>query len=312
MRRIPESSRPARSGFTLVELLVVIGIIALLVSLTAAAVMRVRRKATELQMRSDISQLSSSVTQFNVEYSVDHFPSVIILKNDLTTYNLGNVVEKESLLFLKRVWPRLQSQIYTANLFPATDARYSLGWFPDDPAAALTSSYTLTGDECLVFFLGGIQKSGACIGFSANANNPTIYNTATASGTRKQLFDFPTSRLKAASNGPLVFLDPQGTMPYAYFSNYGIDNGYNRYAAVLGASDCPSLVANGAYKDANGTYYNKSSFQIICAGTDKEFGQAPNGIWDSKSGLPFAAGASDPGYDDLSNFHDRIMGAGTQ
>ena len=135
MRRIPETSRPARSGFTLVELLVVIGIIALLVSLTAAAVMRVRHKATELQMRSDISQLSASVTQFNVEYHVDHFPSVIILKNDLTTYNLGNLVEKESLLFLKRVWPRLQSQIYTANLFPATDARYSLGWFPDDPAA---------------------------------------------------------------------------------------------------------------------------------------------------------------------------------
>ncbi len=302
MRRNPESSRTARAGFTLIELLIVIGIIAVLVSLTAAAVMRVRYKAFELQIRNDISQLSTATQQFNVENNVDYFPSRIRLRND-GAYDIANAnpliaqYEKESYTFLKRVWPRLWT-------------RGAVNWFPDSPGQPY---YDLTGEQCLVFFLGGIQQNGTCLGFAVNVADPTVLT-----GSRKQLFDFPVARLLPVSNGnyaPLVFLDPLKERPYAYFSCYGTDNGYNRYWSLFGA-DSPSI-AGGAYYDLPQSlatppktiFYNKGSFQIICAGIDKTFG--PGGAWDARSGTPFQQGA-DGGYDDLSNFHDKIMGSGAQ
>ena len=57
MRRTP--NRPARrAGFTLVELLVVITIIAILFALTSAAVVKALGKMDEVRTRNDISQLA--------------------------------------------------------------------------------------------------------------------------------------------------------------------------------------------------------------------------------------------------------------
>jgi hypothetical protein len=274
----------------------------------------VRNKAFELQITSDIRQLDTMVQQFHVEWKVDHLPSRIVLRND-GAYNMANPLEKDSAIFLKKMWPRLQFPVYTANVVPATDPRYSLGWFPDDAAATPTSAYVLSGEQCLVFFLGGIQQGGACRGFSANASNPTIYNAATASGSRKQLFDFPSARLAPGVGGPLVYLDAMGTAPIAYFSSYAVDNGYMRY----GSSDCfnipagyPAVAPLGIapyYDPTTNVYYHKNGYQIISAGVDKTFGAG--GGWDAKSGMPYALGGN-VGFDDIANFHDRVLGAGAQ
>jgi len=59
-----------RNGFTLVELLVVIAIIAILASLTGAAVQKVRERGRDVQCRSDITQLGAAISQFKARFGV--------------------------------------------------------------------------------------------------------------------------------------------------------------------------------------------------------------------------------------------------
>jgi hypothetical protein len=175
----------------------------------------------------------------------------------------------------------------------------------------------LEGDQCLVFFLGGI---GGTHGFSTNGANPAQNpnanpnpNPALAWGDRvAPFYEFNPSRLmdpklvvptRPSSPAFPVYIDPYRKMPFEYFSSYKQRNGYGRYSATFGNSDC-SLVPNGAYNDGATppNYYDPEGFQIISAGRDKLFG--PGGAWTqvTASTMPQA------GRDDLTNFYDKLMG----
>ncbi len=331
MRRRFGSERLRRPGFTLVELLVVIAIIAILVSLTAAAVMKARLKGYEVQNRNNIQQLSTSIQGLVSKTGVDFIPSTIVLRNDLG-YNLSNQTDAASFMYLKRLWPRLQ--LPNPSL-PASATNF-INWCPNDSGAAFNSAYVLQGDQCLVFFLGGIQLTNAsgvnaCIGFSTNATNPVPMNLAQYMGNGGQFtapfFDFPVGQLVAVTSANenlrsskfYTFLDPYGS-PYAYFSSRGNAGGLNNaYAA-----DCsllPVLNANGVlvsganvipYQHIPATnqqtnFYNPQGFQIISAGYGSSFDT--NGVWDYKTGNPFVA-ASVAGYYSLTNFSQFVLGAG--
>ena len=333
MRRIPQTPRPARAGFTLIELLVVIAIIAVLIGLTGAAVMRARTKGDEVKNRSRISQMSSAVQSFTSKTGKDFIPSRILLRND-GNYNLANAFELASLQYLKSLWPRLQFPVYNTGV-PVTDPAFSLGWCPDDPAAALGSAYMLEGDQCVVFFLGGMQRNRACMGFANNTSNPTLVN-ATAS---PPYMDFPTADLWPKFSDPLPppsptraqyfmsYLDPYG-LPYAYFSSRSFSPavapfnvppftlpGYNPNdcagLAVISMMLTQTSTQPGPCFEPSGKFYNRDGFQIFSAGSKKLYGPgALSGLpWDSGTGMPYSPGF--PGYDNMSNFHQRIMGAGS-
>jgi hypothetical protein len=195
----------------------------------------------------------------------------------------------------------------------------------------------LHGDQCLVFFLGGVQvvQNGVngCQGFSTNPQdpgftnplNPTIPPLKFTPGIgpfmqfkANQLAGPYTDTLggggwvrNADPMGFFVYKDPWST-PYGYFSSYKSRNGYNRYGTGANC-DCPALLPatspligaslpGGAYNDGT-NYQNAESVQIISAGANGLFG--PGGIWSA----PNASAIGANGQDDLCNFHDKIMGA---
>jgi len=317
MRRHPNLARPARPGFTLVELLVVIAIIAVLVSLTAAAVIRARLMAEVVKNRHNISQMATAIQGFSSKTQVDYIPSRIILYNDLSRYLAAGAtpLERMSLTYLLQVWPRLGKQAgvpnraYTADLVPPNDPRYSLGWCPDDPNASLNSAYELEGDQCIVFFLGGIQFGRSCQGFGVDKTNPTCIggyppNKALLK-TDAPFMDFPIESLAYAGVASatragtfLSYLDPYG-QPYAYFSSRSFGRRYRttdpQYQAGLDAAyangpgyarlDCNGLLNNdntpanlAPYFEpypagaSQVKFYARDSYQIISAGPDKKFG----------------------------------------
>jgi prepilin-type N-terminal cleavage/methylation domain-containing protein len=137
-----------------------------------------------------------------------------------------------------------QSNSYTSTLTTASPPAFS----------AAPAFITLEGDQCLVFFLGGIVLANAgstpappftCDGFSYDAFNPAKPR-ATPQEQRATFYNFDSPRLTLInyndyiSAGPVnnqigsfvnrfpSYQDSQGT-PLIYFSSYRLTNGYNRY-----------------------------------------------------------------------------------
>jgi prepilin-type N-terminal cleavage/methylation domain-containing protein len=334
-----------RSGFTLVELIVVIAVIVILMSLLTAGIMRAYSKMNEAQARSDISQLATSLQAFMGEYQVNHVPSRLALREDGRYGDNPNstiaAIELETESYLKRLWPRLVTAGRTGNPPPNSRTPLPNTNFTDwngDGAYNSGATYILEGDQSLVFLLGGIQRPDVTntfktpSGFSTNPQNPTLFTA----GTKGPFYEFKRSRLAMVNHSQtgnsqfLSYNDPWGT-PYLYFSSSRGGNDYwvgpnNNFST----SDCPSAPRYDDHPDLGGSvvgpvlpypeailnggvrFHNPNSFQIISAGKDQVFGSCitSGGAWYWK---PNAGYRQDhPGADDMSNFHGRLLGSTTE
>jgi prepilin-type N-terminal cleavage/methylation domain-containing protein len=313
--KLVQRKQTRRAAFTLIELLVVIAIIAILVSLTAAAVVRALNNGNMLVARSDISQLSNAVGAFKQRFGV-YPPSRLRLAMTPQDYPTGTAYDAQlsgdSIQFIQRCFPRFYDN-WTKN----NNANY---WGPSIPSGKYLD---LEGEQCLVFCLGGVQGSTngipGVIGFSTNPSDPM-----NITGDRiAPFFDFnaKSNRLNTSIGPFFAFNDPWGT-PYAYFSSGKRRNGYNAYYAPPPAtpaaaqqSDCTTLGV-WPYGDPNNNYLNADSFQIISAGPDKTFGQgsnltlSPPPTWSQTiAGSTGVVAPGTAGLDDLSNFYEKALGA---
>jgi prepilin-type N-terminal cleavage/methylation domain-containing protein len=281
-----------RTGFTLIELIVVVAIIAVLVSLLAAGVMAYMRKIPDINTVNEIRQLAVGVEAFKTKYKV-YPPSTITLSN------IQANIDATSLAYIYAIWPRID---VTQTSWPATPV-------------------TLRGDQCLVYFLQGPAGTG----FSTNPQNPTQLT----GGRVGPFFTFDQGRLVFYPTGAAVpsYVDPylkatttfpNGT-PYAYFSSGRSTNGYSPL-------DCSALGVSAYYQagTAPPQYYNASTFQIISAGRDGVFGPgtapaAPGTPWSPVNApnyemIPGSAvnylGVPGNGLDDYSNFYESQLGVG--
>lgn len=326
--------RPAfpgqRTGFSLVEVLVVIAVLATLAGLITAGVMAVVGTTTGTKNANDINQMVIAMETFKAKFGCYPISKVRLLNSgayDVSQNAKGqpnNPLDFESQAFLRKLWPNLK--------------------FPVDWSGGTSNlgDWTLEGDQCLVFFLGGIPSANPAgvIGFADSPTNPTALP---AQGVNRlgPFFRFTTSRLvlmHGATNPFYSYNDVYGTpskaSPFAYFAATGQQNRYNPYfsfpyGATIGAapvSDCDTLGAMPYYAPAvpGGAtqYQNPSSYQIISSGADQAFGSttANKGvIWNSSgSGATFnlqngGAAVSPPfgGMDDRTNFCPNILSAGT-
>jgi hypothetical protein len=256
-------------------------IIALMLSLLMAGVNRVRVAAKRHSAHTEIRELASGVGSFKQKFNVDYIPSRIMLREDgLYVLNgpdpVQNKLELDSINWLKTAWPFLT--------FP-------VDW--NQNGTADTTPVVLEGDQCLVFFLGGINEGGQLTGFSMNKRNPMDATTQQRIGP---FIQFQVDRLVARTATPAgaagfrSYIDPWKAQPYLYFTSYGKQAGYRAGDAALGVTPyVDPATLKGKLIDG---------FQIISAGEDKLFG--PGG-----ANLP----ATGVGEDDIANFSQGTLGS---
>jgi hypothetical protein len=182
--------------------------------------------------------------------------------------------DPESMSFLYRCWPNINRGSLTAA-----------GW----PRGMLT------GEEALVFLLGGMVQDGKCVGFSTDPRNPAQYG-----GDRiGPFFDFGPDRLQMTGQNRYVYWDSfQTRTPYVYFSAKRTPGGDPYY-------NLSSTGAQPYRASPGGPYWKEDSFQILCAGADGKFGGRD--YWRADAAAQIYP-RNHPGYDDLANFYDKRLG----
>jgi prepilin-type N-terminal cleavage/methylation domain-containing protein len=207
-----------RSGFTMIELIVVILIILALAALLLPAVMSALGRANFVSQVDDMGKLTAALEAFKSKYGM--YPPSRVRLREGTPYNTNEGFDAHSLKVLKQIWQGFNPETVagtagdpnTTSAFPIGDPRRRVYlWCCDVPGKAQdptqwTQTYELEGDECLVFFLGGIAEFDRSLpnptivmhGFTKRANDPSgIPNAAVpATNTREApLVEFQAARL---------------------------------------------------------------------------------------------------------------------
>ena len=251
-----------RTGFTLIELLIVIAIIGILIGFLVPAVGGAMKRARVTSVRAEISQLETAIGRFRSVYNMDPPSSIALWENPANnngwTSASPSVAAISSRAVIRQLWPQF-------NFAAARDLNGN-GNTTDAPI-------TLSGGECLVFFLGGINTTnivgniGACTGFSKNPADPF----ARLGAREASLFEFLPARFTDAGtpNGFPEYRDPlpSQTYPYQYFSSYD-GQGYD--PTEFGPGTLVEPYRQGT--TATSPYWKPNSYQIVSPGYDRAYG----------------------------------------
>ena len=314
----PAGPAPRRRGFTLLELLIVIGLIAALAAIILPAVQGAFSRGRDAEAAQQFRDLQTALDSFKAKYG-EYPPSNIMLFENPADW----AAAPQELAKLVRLWP---------NYTPAVTDFNGDGDAADSPGSGGSPLY-LDGAECLAFFLGGmmvtniVDQTGALQpgatagtlpnqwspqGFSGNPVNPF----ERGSQGRIEFYDFSSVRLvdgneasdaatAAASmpgtDGMPSMLDsyPEQRTPIAYLKasplgTYAVAASSAGYDTAVGApttavysvvpQDVNNASLSSAYGNALGEPFAKKSYQLISPGIDGVFGAG--GVWSAEDGFP--------------------------
>ncbi len=265
---------PSNTGFTLVELLVVITVIAILMGLLLAAFGPVRRSSLNFAITTEINELDGAVEQFKTKFGF-YPPCELDFDND-GTLNLATDPEDLATFkqYLRRIAPNhTEDDTTIGNWWPA------VGTFLDN-------------DSILVFWLSGLNRSAE--GPLRDPGPNGVYNLSTDVGyddvpsngfavgddPKKHIFfEFSSAQLVDGNSVTLKrYLQRKvGEQPYLYFDaqRYAIASitiGGTATYPYLDLDHQTTVYAPPPYIAANHEWFNSTTFQIVAAGVDVDFG----------------------------------------
>lgn len=248
-----------RHGVTVIEMLVVIAIISIMLALIMGGVMMVRGVNMATTTNIEIREMATGLENFKAKYGV-YPPSRVTLSPSSATCDA----------IISQMWP---------NIDHASAIGIGAG------GLGLSGPVTLTGDQCLVFFLGGTQDSDGCKGFSTSSRNPFQRtgerNPPLFKFKTQRLFTRPGSSFFSYGDGfyKLNVNQAEQSTYYAYFAPVkGVgyvethcgdpsDPNQRDYRDYKGNTPKP-------YMDAASAYLNRQTFQILSAGKNTLWGTA--------------------------------------
>ena len=224
--------RPARTAFSLIELMIVITIIAILMSLLLVGVQAARNAARVASVTVEFKNMEKSIADFKAKFGAEPPSRILLCENGVHwttptgTYPTGFTVADipRSRALIRQIWPDYRFPINAAAALPRDYVDFNEDGDTNDLIG-------LNGAECLVFFLGGVpDQTGniatpwAPLGFSTNPENPF-----TRGGARLGPYhEFNAGRLRnidGAADTELMpeYLDslPGQRLPILYASSYG-------------------------------------------------------------------------------------------
>ncbi len=252
-----------RRAFTLVELMIVVGIIGTLAAISIPVVMNALSKARNAAIKSEVDMLHMAI--MNYRNQVGTFPPLD--PNPQSSHS-------NTRLHLQRAFPRCQTCNSTTD---PNEIKTSIdeGVMPS----------AIRPFNAMRFWLGGFT------------NNPLSPLDTTKD--REPLYNFDTSRLgkEDGSNietGAIYFPSKLPQSPFVYIpkNNYGTAYAYPSALLTYTANNTDFTVPANKYRaETNpdtGEKYNPDTFQILCAGRDGEWGTEDDisNFWSSTRGDP--------------------------
>jgi prepilin-type N-terminal cleavage/methylation domain-containing protein len=256
-------------GFTLVELMVVISIIALLAALVSVAVARSISKAKEARIKLDVDNLAGAIEQYKSEYG-SYPPSTYALL-------VAHVREK-----FPRALPQDIATIPT-NMTPAEIVWFCIRGYTSDPLRPVDFfNPNAKRDEFIQFEQGRLVQTRT---FAHNTSTMTPLQPTSQRTSPQRVFMYVPQEGKGA---PYVYFDCSRNYAWQAQRFEGVGTGVAR-----------------PYRTANGTYANVKKFQIISAGLDGDYGG--DVTKDKEKVYPDGVNYTEGDKDNLVNFSERNL-----
>jgi len=260
--------RSPHSGFTMVEIMVVIVIIGILAAMLVPVLSGISRKAKEAAVKIEITSFESAISDFRTRFGHEP-PSSINLYEQGGQWNNDPDAKGK----ISKLWNRFH--------FAKDRDLDGDGSIKADPDGDGVDGTHLSGAECLVFFLGGMASFDSngkpyMTGFANNPADPLARQLAVGESRVGPFFEFDTSRLVDIDNYPspagdrfpeyIDSLNSQ-TAPYLYLSSNN-GRGYQQAARWVYRPHTTGNLMNllDPYAQNSAQTWKPKSFQIISPG----------------------------------------------